>query len=79
MNRVIVHSRVGPDGISNLSVPIGAGDAHQQVEVTIEPIHRVPVTEEQWRDFIESTAGSIVDPSFVRHEQGEYQRREELP
>jgi len=26
-----------------------------------------------------TTAGSITDPSFVRHEQGQYERREELP
>jgi hypothetical protein len=29
------------------------------------------MTQEEWRDFILATAGSITDPSFVRHEQGE--------
>ena len=37
------------------------------------------MTPEQWRHFVLSTAGSITDPTFVRHEQGEYERREELP
>ena len=29
--------------------------------------------------FVLATAGSIADPSFVRDDQGEYERREELP
>jgi hypothetical protein len=37
------------------------------------------MTQEEWRLFVLSTAGSISDPSFVRHDQGEYERREELP
>jgi hypothetical protein len=50
------------------------------VQVTIEPAAaRRPMTQEEWRKFIESTAGSITDPTFTRHEQGEYERREELP
>ncbi len=35
--------------------------------------------QEEWRDFVLSTAGSITEPSFVRHEQGENEQREELP
>ena len=34
---------------------------------------------EGWRNFVLATGASITDPSFVRHEQGEYERREELP
>jgi hypothetical protein len=37
------------------------------------------MTQEEWRDFVLTTAGSITDPSFARHEQGEYERREEMP
>jgi hypothetical protein len=36
------------------------------------------MTQEEWRQFIVSTAGSIADPTFVRHPQGEYERRESL-
>jgi hypothetical protein len=33
---------------------------------------------EQWAAFIDRTAGSILDPSFRRHDQGEMERRDEL-
>ena len=79
MNRMVIHSRVGADGILHLTVPIGAADADRDVEVTIDPVSPVPMTQEQWRKFVVSTAGSIADPTFVRHEQGGYEHREDLP
>ncbi len=79
MNRMVVHSRVGADGILHITVPIGKADADREVQVTIDPIGPTPMTQEEWRKFVLATAGSITDPSFVRHEQGEYERREELP
>lgn len=79
MNRMVVHSRVGADGILHLTVPIGKADADREVQVTIDPVGSAPMTQEEWRNFVLTTAGSITDPSFVRHEQGEYERREELP
>jgi hypothetical protein len=79
MKRMILHSRVGADGVLNLTVPIGATDANREVQVTIDEVDPAPMTLEAWRNFVQSTAGSITDASFVRHEQGEYERREELP
>jgi hypothetical protein len=79
MNRMVLHSRVGADGILHLTVPMGEADANREVQVTIEPVVPPPMTQEEWRNFVLSTAGSITDPSFVRHEQGEYEHREELP
>jgi hypothetical protein len=81
MDRIVIHSRVGADGVLRLNVPIGASAADGEVEVTIEAARVGPpsMTQEEWRDFVLTTAGSITDPSFVRHEQGEYERREELP
>ena len=79
MNRLVLHSRVGTDGVLQLDVPIGVADADREVEVTIEPVGPSPMTPEEWREFVLSTAGSITDPSFVRPEQGDYERREELP
>ena len=79
MNRMILHSRVGADGILHITVPIGKADADREVQVTIDPVRPSPMTQEEWRNFVLSTAGSITDPSFVRHEQGQYERREELP
>jgi hypothetical protein len=79
MNRLILHSRVGEDGILQLSVPIGKADAYREVQVTIDPAGPPPMTQEEWRNFVRTTGGSITDPSFLRHGQGEYERREELP
>ncbi len=78
MNRVVIQSRVGADGILQLNVPIGKAEADREVQVTIDPVGLPRMTEQEWRDFVSSTAGSITDPSFVRAEQGEYERREDL-
>jgi len=46
----------------------------QHVIVTIEPATATtprPMTQEEWRNFILSTAGSITDPTFLRHDQGQ--------
>ena len=79
MNRMVIHSRVGADGILNISLPIGKADADREVQVTVDPVGSSPMTQEEWRNFVLATAGSLADPSFVRHEQGEYERREQLP
>jgi hypothetical protein len=41
--------------------------------------HGAPMDRESWRQFIEKTAGSITDPTFERHSQGEFEEREQLP
>jgi hypothetical protein len=79
MDRMIVRSRVGADGNLHVSVPIGKADADREVQVTIDPVPSSIMTQEEWCSFVLATAGSIPDPTFVRHEQGEYERREELP
>jgi hypothetical protein len=80
MNRMVLHSRVGSDGVLHISVPVGKEEADREVQVTIDPISDGPssMTQEEWHEFVLKTAGSISDPSFVRHGQGEYERREEL-
>lgn len=79
MNRMVLHSRIGDDGVLQLTVPVGKEQANRDVEVTIAPVEKPSMTQEEWREFILSTAGSIDDPTFNRHEQGDYERREELP
>ena len=37
MNRMVLHSRVGADGVLHLTVPIGQEAADREVRVTIEP------------------------------------------
>jgi hypothetical protein len=81
MNRMVFHSRIGADGVLQITVPIGKEDADREVQVTIDPapVGPPPMTEQEWRAFVLATAGSITDSSFARHEQGECERREELP
>ena len=81
MHRLVVQSRVGSDGILHIDIPMAKEVAGREVQVTIDPVQSGPfaMTQEEWRQFVIETAGSITDPSFVRHEQGEYEQREELP
>ena len=72
MNRIVIPSRVGADGILQLYVPIGAADADREVDVIIEAAGAKQMTQAEWQDFILATAGSITDPTFVRHDQSEY-------
>ena len=37
MNRMVLHSRVGADGVLHLTVPIGKEDADREVRVTHRP------------------------------------------
>ena len=55
-------------------------------EVEIHPLGqpadealRLPMDRESWLRFIQRTAGSITDPTFERHPQGEVEERERLP
>ena len=77
MNRMVLHSRVGPDGMLHITVAIGKAAADQEVRVIIEPA-AVPATQEEWQEFVKRTAGSVTDPTFRRHDQGELENREPL-
>ena len=76
MNRIVVHSRVGADGILQLTVPIGAGDADREVDVTIEPSvpkHGPRSDQEDWQQFVLETAGAW-QGDLERPEQGDYEQ-----
>lgn len=77
MTPIVLTSKVAPDGVLQLSLPLCAAD--QVVRVTVEPVvPKKEMTPEQWRAFILSTAGSITDPTFEQPPQGEFQEREPL-
>jgi hypothetical protein len=78
MNRMVVKSRVGPDGVLQVTVPVGAGEANREVQVTIEPTQVPVMTQDEWRTWVEELAGSVTDPTFRRHEQGEFEQREAI-
>jgi hypothetical protein len=81
MNRIVLHSRVGADGVLNLTVPIGAAAADREVQVTIEASEPKPQTNsdrEEWGQFVLETAGAW-QGELERPEQGEYEQRDALP
>ncbi len=43
----------------------------------VSPAKTSKMTQEEWRDFILSVAGSIPDPSFRRHDQGTFEQRDD--
>lgn len=68
-------------GVFHPSQPVPLAE-HQRVTVAIEPAMAAPprpMTLEEWRNYVLSTAGSITDPTFLRHDLGAYEQREQLP
>jgi len=81
MNRIMLHSRVGADGVLQLTVPLGLTEANREVEVIIEPAkpdHLGCAPQEDWEQFVRETAGAW-QGELVRPAQGDYERRDELP
>jgi len=81
MNRMVVHSRIGADGVLHLCVPIGLDDADREVEVTIQAAEAKQGTaaaQEDWRRFVAETAGAW-QGDLERPEQGLFEQRDELP
>ncbi len=77
MNRLVVKSRVGSDGILYVSLPVGLADADREVQISVEPVSRLVPTAEQWRQAILETAGKWRG-ELERPDQGEYEKREPL-
>jgi hypothetical protein len=76
MNRVMIKSKTGADGVLHLDVPLGSAEADKEVQITIESLP-VEMTHAEWFEFIERTAGTWQGP-FERAEQLPYEKREEL-
>jgi hypothetical protein len=81
MNRIVLKSRVGADGVLQLSIPIGVSDADRAVDVTIEPSDAIGpkrLAIDEWRRFVGETAGAW-QGELARPEQGDFEVRDELP
>lgn len=74
---VHLKSRLGADGMLNLRVPTGIFDSDLDVIVVLDRTNGAgsTVSREEWSSFVHKTAGSIDDPTFTRHEQGEFGSR----
>ena len=77
--------QVGADGIVTLTVPLAKAEANKTARIAVETVDDVtdsttPITNrDDWLRFIEQTAGSITDPTFVRPPQGEFEERDPWP
>ena len=74
------HARVGPDGTLDLHLSLGLEQANHDVTVIVKSTEDKPAraaSQEEWERIIRETAGSIDDPTFVRPEQGEFERRDD--
>jgi hypothetical protein len=71
--------KAGSDGVLEVRVPVGVAGGEFDVVVVVQPkAPAAPGSPESrgWPPgFIERTAGSITDPTFRRHEQGEFEKR----
>ena len=74
-------SRVGPDGVLDLRVPLGQSEAGAEVVVTIRPLTADASKKSNsadWHRFVEETYGSCAGLGLERQPQGEFERREGL-
>ena len=72
----------GADKVLHLDVPVDAPNTEYEVLVVVEPRRsgqQSGPTHLAWPlDFIERTAGSIDDDTFLRQPQGQYEERLDL-
>jgi hypothetical protein len=68
MSSIVIHSRSGPDGKLHLEVDLGPEFVNREFQVTITLLPR-PLSQEEHASIVQAQAGSIADPTFVRHPQ----------
>ncbi|MFN0138184.1 MAG: hypothetical protein ACKVS9_18930 [Phycisphaerae bacterium] len=79
MKRIEFLSRLDSDGNLDLHVPIGRDDANAEVRVIITSEADVPPhrrSQEEWKKFIRSIAGTWEGPEFTRPPQGKVEERD---
>ena len=85
MTTINIHSRVGPDGTLTVALPPSMANAEVHVIVSpVAPLNgtaalsaREPMSDEDWRRFVQSTAGSMPDfPDIERPGPDSYEKRD---
>ena len=80
-------AHVGPDGRLEVNLPSQFANSDVILTIrsangpTVKKIADIQDPEERrrrWKEFVETTAGSIDDPTFERPDQGWYEEREQL-
>jgi len=83
MTQIELRTRVGPDGILTLSVPVGIGEANREVKVVVEPAETVveptaTIPGDKSEQAVDQTAGTRKG-DWERPEPGESETREQGP
>ncbi len=77
MNRLVMRSRVGADGVLQVQVPLSVDDANREVEVTIEAVRSATPAGEEYSAWLHSIAGQW-QGDFERPPQGDLEERDAL-
>ena len=57
MNRMVLKSKVSSDGVLHLALPVGLEEADKEVQITVESVPPLAMSQEEWRKTVLSTAG----------------------
>ena len=75
MNKIEIDANTDETGSIRIRLP--QAPAHLSVHVVVEWVEPPAEPEHAWpSDWVDATAGSIDDPTFVRPPQGTYETRE---
>ena len=77
VDRVTVLSRVGADGVLNVSVPVGLSEANRPVQVIIEPAATQTNGTADYEAWLDGLAGRW-QGDFTRGDEGNFETRESL-
>lgn len=78
MNRTVVKTQIGADGVLHLDIPFGAAEAGRSVQIVIDPEVQPSPNPKAYLDFLDETAGAW-QGEFERPPQGEFEERDSLP
>jgi hypothetical protein len=78
MTRKVLKSRVGPDGVLQVSVPLGSQEANREVSVVIESIPEQPRSQAEYSAWLDRIYGSW-QGEFVEDDEGPFETREPFP
>lgn len=77
MNRMVLKSKVGADGVLRVSVPVGEAEANREVQLIIEPLSPTAASRQEYLDFLQATSGAW-QGEFERPQHEDYEERDPL-
>lgn len=71
MSQATFETEVSPEGTVTVQVPASVAKANQRVTVTVQSKLTTPEERAAWLKAVSAFHGSIDDPTFIRHPEGE--------